>query len=114
MSGQPDTRDRADLAGPEPAGTPPGTDRRNAPTHSVTDVPTSLAGRMGRAASRLEQALSAGLPEAVEEAGRSTAESARRSTQTGQWQHYAFVAVLALAVIAATVLALRSCEVISP
>jgi hypothetical protein len=82
---------------------------RTAHPEDTREGGSSLAGLMGNAATRLEQALSAELPQAVEDAGRTTAETARKRTQSGQWQNYAFLAVLALAAIALVVLMVRGC-----
>lgn len=69
----------------------------------------SLAGRLGGAAIRMDRTLSERVPERVTSEGRRLSEGARKRIQSGQWQNYAFMAVVALVVLSVAVLLLRGC-----
>lgn len=80
------------------------------PQPAETAAPTSFIGKVGRVATRLDGVLSERVPEAIEQAGRRSADSARRSIHSGQWQNYVFLIVLALVAITAVMLVLRGCS----
>jgi hypothetical protein len=69
----------------------------------------SLAGRLGGAAIRLDRTLSQRVPDRVTSEGRRLSEGARKRIQSGQWQNYAVLAVLALIALSVAVLLLRGC-----
>jgi len=70
---------------------------------------TSLAGRLGGAAIRLDRTLSERVPDRVTSEGRRLSNGARKRIQSGQWQNYAFMAVLALVALSVAVLLFRGC-----
>jgi hypothetical protein len=85
------------------------------PADRSDDVPadesgrTSLAGRLGGAAIRLDRTLSDRVPDRVTSEGRRLSNGARKRIQSGQWQNYAFMAVLALVALSVAVLLFRGC-----
>jgi hypothetical protein len=74
------------------------------------EQPTSLMGRVGRAVTSFDESLSGRLPDAIEDASKRTADSARKGIQSGLWQNYAFLAVLAVVAITLVVLLAKGCS----
>jgi hypothetical protein len=105
----------SDNEGPVPhdSGQPTTTESEPAVTSNEGESPehsASLMGRIGRAVAHFDETLSDRVPDAIEGASRRTADSARKGIQSGRWQNYAFLAVLALVAITVTVLLARGCS----